>query len=65
MRQQQIGLIAHGEESLHGMMANKTSSLMAEEIIITWHHLQAHEFHGGLDKLNTSSEFFGIVIQIK
>ncbi len=37
------------KKSLHGMMVNRTSGLAAEEIIITWHHLQAHEFHGGLD----------------
>jgi hypothetical protein len=44
--QQQIGLIVQStvKKALHGMMVNKTSGLMAEEIIITWHHLQAHEF---------------------
>jgi hypothetical protein len=36
-------------KSLHGTMVNKTSGLTAEEIIITGHHLQAREFHGGLD----------------
>jgi hypothetical protein len=47
------------------MIADKTSGLTAEEIIITWHHLQAHEFHGGLDKLPQSSVSFGNVVQIK
>jgi hypothetical protein len=26
------------------VFSRKSSGLMAEEIIITWHHLQAHEF---------------------
>jgi hypothetical protein len=32
------------EKLLHGMMAKKTTRMMAEDIIIIWHHLQAHEF---------------------
>jgi hypothetical protein len=47
------------------MMVNKTSGMMAEDIIITWHHLYAHEFHGGLDDLHPSSVSFGIIIKIK
>jgi hypothetical protein len=53
------------KKSLHGMMANKTSALTAEEIIVIWHHLQAHGFHKGLDKLRLSSASFGMIIQIK
>jgi hypothetical protein len=43
------------------VLSKKSSSLMAEEIIITWHHLQAHEFFGGLAELHPSSVSFGIV----
>jgi hypothetical protein len=50
---------------LHGMMATKTRNMTAEDIIITWHHLQAHEFHWGLDELHPSSVSFGIVVQIE
>jgi hypothetical protein len=65
MGQQQIGLIVHQEESLHGMMVDKSNGLTAEETIITWHHLQACKFLEVWMNCILFSMSFGIVLQIK